>query len=55
MYYELQDTNCRHQYNQTVVVVPKFALPVELLCWQFKEYVYAIIPCIASLTITITN
>jgi len=55
VYYDLQDTTCRHQYNQTVVVVPKFALPVELLCCQFKEYVYAIKPCIASLTHTITN
>jgi len=49
IYYELHNTNCRHQYNQTVVVVPEFALPIELLCWQFKEYAYAIILCIASL------
>jgi hypothetical protein len=42
IYYELHNTNCRHPYNQTVVVVvvvvPEFALPVELLCWQFNSY-----------------
>lgn len=55
IYYELHNVNCGHQYNQTVVVVPEFALPVELLCWQFKEYAYSIILCIASLTLPITD